>query len=695
VRKPTAAIAAIAATFLLLTGAAPASAATVEDPVSLGVVGDSGTSSYESVALGDLVYFVVDLGYGNGNEVWYTDGAAASRIATFERAEDLVVFDGAVYLGARQDATHDGLWRVTTTGVTLVSAHDGTGVQPAVEDLVAGDSALFYYTWSGESADNTIVWSWAGGTATEVFEAQSINDVYAVGESVVFVGGDSDVGWGLRWWKPGTTVVWDSSIDYVDDLVVLGDTAIMFADGDPDYGLWTWTAADGLDFIEDLDYGNEFFELDDRIIVSGESDTHDGLWSWDGTTLTAVSHEFPNSIYSLDALGDSVYFWGDDGTDAGLWELDGTTASFLRAVPEPDYFRSFGDATMLVTGCCDPAPLYVWDGTDTDPVLVTDDWNYISELRVADSYALVLAANSDGELEAWVLKADSLASLELTPSSTTIVAGSSVTFTVEGFDSEGGSLGDMTSAATFTSVPAATSVSGATLAFETAGTYEVTASIGSVSDEATVVVTPAALSTIELGTTATGLIAGDAADFTVEGFDAHGNSLGDLTSSATFSTDPAGTSITGSEITFEEAGSFEVTADVGGHQDQLVLQVDPGDVESIELRFGATTVAVGGQLTFTVSGLNANGVAIDDLTASAVVESDDPTDEIVGNTITFPHASPHEITATVGQLQDVVVIEVTPAELGSTGAESWWLGALAAVLLAGAGTLLLRSRRRA
>lgn len=688
-RKPTAVIAAIAATFLLLTSVAPASAATIEDPVSLGVVGEPGAWAPESVAVGDLVYFTVHL--DDSEEVWYTDGEAVSRIATFERAEDLVVFDGAVYLGARQDATHDGLWKVTTTGVTLVSPHDGTDVQPAVEELAAGDSELFYYTWGGEVDDSVILWSWSEDAgATELVSADIINDLYVVGDAAIFYVADEGT-YGVWWWTPGAGAHMDYAMDDVEDVAVLGDSALLFGDGEHGYGLWSWDADNGFEFVEDLDYGDAFLELDDSIIVAGEADTHDGLWSWDGSDLAELDHEFLGGIYTLAALGDVVYFEADDGTDSGIWKLEGTTISYVVSIPDFIYgFEQFGNMLLLTIG----DQLYSWDGSDAPLTPLGDEWGLLGDIRVADSYALVFNSDPTDGLEAWIVGMDALDSIELTPSSTTVTAGSDVTFAVEGFDSDGGSLGDLTAGAHLESAPAATSITGATIHFETTGTYLITATVGSTEDTAQVVVTPAGLSTLELGTTATGLIVGDTADFTVEGFDAYGNSLGDLASSATLSTVPASTTIGTGEITFDAAGTFEVTADVGGHQDQLALQVDPGDVESIELLLSAATVPVGGHVTFTVNGLNANGVAIDDLTASATVVSDHPTDEIVGNTITFPHASPHEITATAGQFQDVVVIEVTAAELGSTGVGPWWLGALAVLLLAGAGVVLLRVRRQ-
>jgi hypothetical protein len=68
-------------------------------------------------------------------------------------------------------------------------------------------------------------------------------------------------------------------------------------------------------------------------------------------------------------------------------------------------------------------------------------------------------------------------------------------------------------------------------------------------------------------------------------------------------------------------------------------------------------------------------------------------DVIVGDQVTFVHASPHRLTATVGAASGSTVVQVTAAAsiLGLTGAAVGWLplGAVAAVLL-GAGVLIVR-----
>jgi len=136
----------------------------------------------------------------------------------------------------------------------------------------------------------------------------------------------------------------------------------------------------------------------------------------------------------------------------------------------------------------------------------------------------------------------------------------------------------------------------------------------------------------------------------------------------------------------------------------------------------ADHVDQGDSLTFTVSGTNHSGDAI--ATTGATLTSDVATDVITGLTVTFPHASPHQITASFAGITATVLVEVTPAaavepaepddveatepvedspavpgdELAGTGPDVNVGGALGwatLLVLAGLGITLVRRTRRA
>ncbi|WNM24807.1 beta strand repeat-containing protein [Demequina capsici] len=124
----------------------------------------------------------------------------------------------------------------------------------------------------------------------------------------------------------------------------------------------------------------------------------------------------------------------------------------------------------------------------------------------------------------------------------------------------------------------------------------------------------------------------------------------------------------------------------------------------------AGRVDQGGSLTFTVTGVDHHGNPID--TSRVVLTSSIATDVIAGLTVTFPHASPHVITATLGDASVTYLVEVTPAAaasaggteaagatdaLATTGANGTGplLGALLGLLAVGIGLLAWRRRRQA
>ena len=120
-------------------------------------------------------------------------------------------------------------------------------------------------------------------------------------------------------------------------------------------------------------------------------------------------------------------------------------------------------------------------------------------------------------------------------------------------------------------------------------------------------------------------------------------------------------------------------------------------VETLEIVPSSTSVDQGDTITFVVNGFDDTGAPLGDVTSFATVESSITSDEITndpvtGGTITFVHASPHLITASLGTAVITVSVWVEPAAivvpaadgaLGATGAE------VPMPLLAGGALLLL------
>lgn len=97
------------------------------------------------------------------------------------------------------------------------------------------------------------------------------------------------------------------------------------------------------------------------------------------------------------------------------------------------------------------------------------------------------------------------------------------------------------------------------------------------------------------------------------------------------------------------AGTYTVSGSytTGGstYTDTMQLTVTPGPVAGLELRYTGQA-REGGTIAVYGTSVDAAGNEIADVTNELTLSSSVPDDKIVGNTVTFPHASPHVITAT-------------------------------------------------
>lgn len=87
----------------------------------------------------------------------------------------------------------------------------------------------------------------------------------------------------------------------------------------------------------------------------------------------------------------------------------------------------------------------------------------------------------------------------------------------------------------------------------------------------------------------------------------------------------------------------------------------PSALDVLDVEASATTVQQGGSVTLDVVGTDEFGNELFIFPGDITVTSDVPTDIIDGLTVTFPTASPHTLTVTVGDVSATVVIEVEAA----------------------------------
>lgn len=281
-----------------------------------------------------------------------------------------------------------------------------------------------------------------------------------------------------------------------------------------------------------------------------------------------------------------------------------------------------------------------------------------------------------------------VASLTITASRTNLAAGESATLAAEGFDVSGDDIGDVTQDTNFTSDDGTDVVTGSSILFTTPGVRTITGADGAATDTVNVTVTVGVIATVVIDPATAGVVAGGSQAFTAVGYDAEHNPLGDVTAITTFTSSAAADAITQNSIRFTTAGSDTVTATVGAVSTTATVDVSPDAAHpaSISLRVSDAHVLRGGSITLHVTGVDAYGNSIPGLTGRATFTSDWAVDVVHGSTITFPHASIHHITATLGALDSTVTVTVTAptsAVVAYTGFDPTlpFTGALAALLL--------------
>jgi len=235
--------------------------------------------------------------------------------------------------------------------------------------------------------------------------------------------------------------------------------------------------------------------------------------------------------------------------------------------------------------------------------------------------------------------------LALSPASAVIAAGGSQTYTAEGRDQYDNSLGDVTSTTTF-SIDASGSCSGASCTATSAGAHTVTGTKAGKTGTASLQVTAAVLDHIVISPSSASIGAGGSQAYTAEGFDASNNSLGDVTSSTTFSIGPNG-SCTGGSCTATSAGTHLVTGNDAGKTSTASLTVTPGPLDHLALAPASATIASGGSQAYTAEGRDQYNNSLGDVTASTTF-SIGPNGSCTLATCTATASGAHTVTGNAG-----------------------------------------------
>ena len=198
---------------------------------------------------------------------------------------------------------------------------------------------------------------------------------------------------------------------------------------------------------------------------------------------------------------------------------------------------------------------------------------------------------TDSNVRSFQVAAGAATQIVLSGSISDLASGGTRQFTATLEDDAGNVADDNSTSVTFTKVSGSGSLSGTGSAIASsgiaqrtvtgvgAGTIHIkaTSSITSDSNELVFSVVAGALNSIVVSPPSSTVGAGTDQTYSVEGFDAASNSLGDLTGTSTFTITPNGTCNNGAATCqATTAGAHTVTAHNGAKTDQSTLNVNPG-----------------------------------------------------------------------------------------------------------------------
>ena len=250
--------------------------------------------------------------------------------------------------------------------------------------------------------------------------------------------------------------------------------------------------------------------------------------------------------------------------------------------------------------------------------------------------------------------------LVLAPTPATTVAGTTQAYTAEGFDAWNNTLGDRTATTTFTIAPNG-SCTGATCTATLAGAHTVSGTSGGKTGTASLTVTGGSLHHIVVSPASASIAPGGTQSYTAEGRDQYDNSLGDVTSSTTFTIAPSG-SCTGNVCTATAAGAHTVTGNNGGKTSTATLTVTAGALDHIAINPASASITAGGSQTFTAQGFDAGDNPLGDVTAGTTLTIA-PNGSCSGNVCTATTAGAHTVTGTNGGKTSTATLTVTAGPL--------------------------------
>jgi len=214
------------------------------------------------------------------------------------------------------------------------------------------------------------------------------------------------------------------------------------------------------------------------------------------------------------------------------------------------------------------------------------------------------------------------ASLSLSPSTATLTAGESITYTVMAADAYGNGWDATDEAGYEIEAGAGGSWTANVYTSQFASTWTVTATVDAVSDTGTLTVTHASLDHVGLTPATATILAGQSITYTLTAYDVYDNGW-DVSDSGAYTVTPgAGGSWAANVYTAEVAGTWTVTGTYDGQLDTGALTVQPAELDHIVVSPASAVIQAGDVQTYTAEAFdrfdNSRGDVTDDTTFGIV-----------------------------------------------------------------------------
>jgi outer membrane protein assembly factor BamB len=573
--------------------------------LGLGVswTGSTGAGIYTSPAVADGVVYV---GSDDGKLYAYEVGCASGGgtctplwTGATSGTSSPAVADGVVYAGSVDGKLNAYSVGCASGGGTCTPLWTATTGDALYSSPVVADGVVYVGSMDGNLYAFAVGCASGGGTCTPLWTGSAGAGIYsspAVADGVVYVGSNDDKLYAFAvgcnsggetctpLWTGATDAMIGSSPAVADGRVFVGSEdgkLYAFAVGCNSGGgtctpLWTGNLQhSGHDSSPAVSNGVVYVGSDDAKLYAFAVDCASG-----GGTCAPL-WTGPTGVWT--------------GGNGGGWSAPAVANGVVYVGAQDGKLYAFAVGCNSGGGTCTP----LWTGATGDQI-----W---SSPAVANG--VVYVGSVDGKLYAFGLDHGALDHLVLSPPSAIIAAGGSQAYTAEGFDAHGNSLGDVTSATTFT-VDSSTSCPAHSCSAAAVGDHAVNGADGTATGTATLHVNPAGATTLVVSGFPSPDVAGVAHNVTVTAKDPYGNTATGYTGTVHFtSTDTQATLPANYVFTSTDAGTHvfiltlktaatqsvtatdTVTASIKGSQSGIV--VNPAAISKLVVA-GLTTPRTAG-----------------------------------------------------------------------------------------------------